>query len=49
MAVVGGFILILIVVFLIWIALMSRFTKIGNKIFKRIDKTFSESKGDNKQ
>lgn len=49
MAVVGGFLLILIGAFLIWIALMGRFTKIGNKIFNRMDKTFGESKGDNKQ
>lgn len=42
MAVVGGIILIIIIAFLIWIALMGRFTKIGNKVTNRVDKTFGE-------
>lgn len=48
MAVVGGFLLILIVAVIIWVGLMSKFAKIGNKITNRINKTFGESKGENK-
>lgn len=48
MAVVGGILLILIGLFILWVGLMSKFAKIGNKITNRIKKTF-ESKGENKQ
>lgn len=49
MAVIGGFILILIVAFIAWIALMSKFKKIGDKVTDKIEKTFGEEKGENKQ
>ena len=44
MAIVGGFILILIGVALVWIALMSKFKKIGNKVTNKVEKTFAEEK-----
>lgn len=45
MAVVGGVLLIIIVAFLIWVAFMNKFEKVGNKIANKIDKTFKEEKG----
>lgn len=42
MAVFGGFILIIILAFLVWVALMNKFWKIGNKVTDKIEKTFSE-------
>lgn len=44
MAIVGGFILILIVAFLVWVALMSKFENIGDKVTNKISKTFDEKK-----
>ena len=46
MAIVGGILLILIGAFLIWVAFMSKFEKVGNKITNKIDKTFKEEKGE---
>lgn len=47
MAVIGGILIIIIVAFLIWVALMGKFEKVGNKVTKKIDKTFKEEKGEN--
>lgn len=44
MAIIGGFILVIIGAFLLWIALMSKFKKIGKKVTKKITKTFTEKK-----
>lgn len=44
MAVVGGFILIIIMAFLAWVVLMVKFEKIGNKVTGRIDKTFKTNR-----
>ena len=49
MAIVGGVVLIIIGIFLIWLALASKFEKIGNKVANKIDKTFKEDKGESKQ
>lgn len=49
MAVVGGVLLILIGLFIFWITLMGKFDKIGKKVTGRIEKTFGEDKGENKQ
>lgn len=49
MAVFGGIILVIIIAFLIWVALMKKFKKIGEKVTNKIKKTFGEEKGESKQ
>ena len=44
MAMVGTFLFIIIVVFIIWVAFMDRFERIGNRVTKKIEKTFKEKK-----
>lgn len=49
MAVVGAFLLIIIGAILIWLGLMNKFEKIGNKVTGRFEKTFGETKGEEKR
>lgn len=49
MAVFGGIILILTCALIIWVSLMGRFEKIGDKVSDKIEKTFKEEKGKNNE
>ncbi len=46
MAILGGIILIIIFFFLIWVALMGKFEKIGIKITNKIEKTFGKKENE---
>ena len=46
MAVFGALIIIITLVFIIWVAFMGNFEKIGNKVADKIEKTFKEEKGE---
>ncbi len=49
MAVFGAFIVIITLAFIVWVAFMGNFEKIGNKVADKIERTFKEEKGKNNE